>query len=196
MQFSSDMFYQGRLVAAESVTNHTLEDLGVRGDPLRPAPLVFVDTAGKGFDEVQSEEDPSTSNPGQADRTAREVRRLLSRGISPEDVAVITPYDAQARLLRTLLDVPGLEIGTIDGFQGREKEAVIIDLVRSNSTGELGFLNDARRMNVAMTRARRFLLVVGDSATLGSKDFYQRFFEHVEKLGVWVSAWTDDADIM
>ncbi len=196
MGFSSELFYGGRLVAADSVAEHCLEDLGVTPDPLRPGPLVFMDTAGKGFDEVRTEEDPSTSNPGQAERTALEVRRLLSRGISPENVAVITPYDAQSRLLKTLLDIPGLEIGTIDGFQGREKEAVIIDLVRSNSTGELGFLNDTRRMNVAMTRARRFLLVVGDSATLGSKDFYQRFFEHVEEHGAYVSAWNDDADIM
>jgi superfamily I DNA and/or RNA helicase len=87
----------------------------------------------------------------------------------------------------------GLEIGTIDGFQGREKEAVVVDLVRSNDDGELGFLTDVRRMNVAITRARRLLLVVGDSATLGSHPFYEAFLAHAEQVGAWVSAWSDEA---
>ena len=69
----------------------------------------------------------------------------------------------------------GLEVGTVDGFQGREKEAVIVDLVRSNDHGEIGFLANTRRMNVALTRARRFLLVVADSATLGDHPYYAQF---------------------
>ena len=79
---------------------------------------------------------------------------------------MIAPYAAQVRLLRELLPVPGLEIDSVDGFQGREKEAVVLSLVRSNAEGEIGFLADVRRMNVALTRARRKLLVIGDSATL------------------------------
>ena len=79
-------------------------------------------------------------------------------------IAVIAPYGAQVRLLREKLPVPGLEIGSVDGFQGREKEAVLLSLVRSNAEGDVGFLADVRRMNVAMTRARRKLLIVGDSA--------------------------------
>ena len=78
--------------------------------------------------------------------------------LRPRDIAVIAPYAAQVRLLREQLDVPGLEIDSVDGFQGREKEAVVISLVRSNPKGEIGFLGDVRRMNVAMTRARRKLL--------------------------------------
>lgn len=119
----------------------------------------------------------------------------MSRGVSPEDVAVITPYYAQVRELRDLLsDVAGLEIDTVDGFQGREKQAVVVDLVRSNREGQLGFLNDTRRMNVALTRARRFLLVVGDSATLGEHPYYDAFLEAVEQTGTWMSAWTDEAE--
>lgn len=200
MDFPSKTMYQGRLIAHESVRAHLLEELpGVIADPLRPGPLVFVDTAGKGWTERrggESEDDPSTDNPGQAERVAAEVRRVLSRGLAPDAMAVITPYLAEARLLRTLLATElaaGLEIGTVDGFQGREKEAIVLDLVRSNDDGELGFLTDIRRMNVAITRARRFLLVVGDSATLASHSYYEGFLAHAEQAGTWVSAWSDDA---
>jgi superfamily I DNA and/or RNA helicase len=89
------------------------------------------------------------------------------------------------------LDVPGLEIDTVDGFQGREKEAVVISLVRSNVEGEIGFLGDIRRMNVAMTRARRKLLLVGDSATLSAHPFYTRMLEYFERQGAYHTVWEE-----
>ena len=94
-----------------------------------------------------------------------------------------------------MLDVPGLEIDSVDGFQGREKEAVVISLVRCNPKGEIGFLADVRRMNVAMTRARRKLLVVGDSATLAGQPFYQRMIEYFEGLGAYRTVW-EEGDAM
>ncbi|RME56890.1 MAG: AAA family ATPase [Deltaproteobacteria bacterium] len=197
MAFPSQSKYGGKLTAAPAVAAHRLEGLlGVSPDPLRPSPLIFLDTAGKGWEEVRQGEDPSTCNPAQAERTVAEVRRLLSRGLSPRDLAVITPYDAQVRLLRRACASEveaGLEIGSIDGFQGREKEAVILDMVRANDRGELGFLTDTRRMNVALTRARRFLLVIGDSATLGRHPYYEAFLDTVGAQGGWISAWNDDA---
>ncbi len=197
MRFPSESMYEGRLSAHDSVRAHVLEGLpGVAPDPERAGPLVFLDTAGKGWTERRGGDDPSTDNPGEADRVAAEVRRLASRGLTMPSLAVITPYLAQARALRELLRdevTRGLEIGTVDGFQGREKEAVIVDLVRSNDEGELGFLTDVRRMNVAITRARRFLMVVGDSATLARHPFYESFMAHAEQAGGWLSAWTDDA---
>lgn len=189
MRFPSESKYEGRLEAHPSVAGHTL----TTPDPLRPGPLVLIDTAGKGWNDETSERDASTRNPGHAERTAAEVQRLLGRGLAPEEVAVITPYYAQVRLLRELLPVEGLEIDTVDGFQGREKEAVVVDLVRSNERGEIGFLADTRRMNVALTRARRFLLVVADSATIGGHPYYSAFLAHMEEHGAWVSAWSDDA---
>ncbi|MCB9788984.1 MAG: AAA family ATPase [Deltaproteobacteria bacterium] len=198
MSFPSAALYQGRLTADPSVAGQRLEDLAhVAADPLRPGPLCFIDTAGKGFEERRGDDDPSVSNPGQAERTAREVRRLLGRGVRAADLALITPYDAQARALRGLLGDAvgqGLEVGTVDGFQGREKDVVVVDLVRSNEDGELGFLRDVRRMNVALTRARRLLLVVGDSATLGRHPFYAAFLEAAEAQGAWMSAWSDEAE--
>jgi DNA polymerase III delta prime subunit len=200
MAFPSTTKYGGRLRAAPAVADHRLEQLGVAADPLRPRPLWLLDTAGKDWTEERSDEpdgDPSTSNPGNAERVAAEARRLISRGLPASDLAVITTYAAQARRLRELLvaeRAAGLEIGTVDGFQGREKEAVIVDTVRSNERGELGFLADTRRMNVALTRARRFLLVVADSATLGEHPYYAALLGHVDALDAHGSAWSDDGD--
>jgi superfamily I DNA and/or RNA helicase len=198
MRFPSESMYGGKLRAASEVAARSLaQQPGVLADPLRPGPWHFIDTSGKGFCERRDADDPSTSNPGQAERTAREVRRLLSRGLAAERIAVITPYLAQARGLRDLLRdavAQGLEIGTVDGFQGREKEAVIVDLVRSNDDGEVGFLADTRRMNVAITRARSFLLVIGDSATLQHHGYYRSFMDAAEASGAHLSAWTDEAE--
>jgi superfamily I DNA and/or RNA helicase len=198
MRFPSESMYGGKLRAAPEVAARSLaEQPGVLADPLRPGPWHFIDTSGKGYAERRDADDPSTSNPAQAERTAREVRRVLSRGLTAERIAVITPYLAQARALRDALRdavAQGLEIGTVDGFQGREKEAVIVDLVRSNDDGEVGFLADTRRMNVAITRARSFLLVIGDSATLQHHGYYRSFMDAAEACGAHLSAWSDDAD--
>src|SRR5207237_3184720 len=96
------------------------------------------------------------------------------------------------RLLRERLPIGGLEVDSVDGFQGREKEAVVLSLVRSNPEGEVGFLADVRRMNVALTRARRKLLVVGDSATLSSHPFYQGLFAYLESIGAYRSVWEEE----
>ncbi|HEY0252004.1 MAG TPA: C-terminal helicase domain-containing protein, partial [Kofleriaceae bacterium] len=166
-----------------------------------PRPLWLVDTAGKDWgDERQDAElDPSTFNLGHAERVAAEARRLLSRGLPPGELAIIAAYAAQARRIRELLRderAAGLEIGTVDGFQGREKEAVIVDLVRSNDSGEIGFLSNTRRMNVALTRAKRFLLVVADSATLGNTAYYAQFISYVDSIDAHGSAWSDEAEAL
>jgi superfamily I DNA and/or RNA helicase len=124
----------------------------------------------------------------------KRIERLLALGVQPADIAVITPYAAQARLLRERIDAAGLEIDTVDGFQGREKEVIVISMVRSNPEGEVGFLANERRMNVALTRARRKLLVVGDSATLAAHPFYARWLEYIESQGAYRSVWEEDTD--
>lgn len=194
MAYPSRSKYGGLLEAAAAVAAHALADLGVAEDATRPGAFVFLDSAGKGWQEARGEDGGSVRNPGQAARVAAEVRRLLGRGLAPADIAVIAPYRAQVHLLRALLgDVVGLEVATVDGFQGREREAVIVDLVRGNERGDIGFLADTRRMNVALTRARRFLLVVGDSATIGGHAYYADFLAHAEQSGAWLSVWSDDA---
>ena len=210
MTFPSRSMYDGRLVASPAVASHRLDDLGVTPDPQRPRPLWLIDTAGKDWIEQRTDFepggslnnapafqfDPSTFNSGNAERVAAEARRLLSRGLPPTEIAIIAAYSAQARRLRELLRTEraaGLEIGTVDGFQGREKEAVIVDLVRSNEHGEIGFLANTRRMNVALTRARRCLIVLADSATLGEHPYYAAFLHYIDEIDAHGSAWSDDA---
>ena len=182
MRFPSDALYAGALRAHAAVARHAIDD----------APLEVVDTSGRGFEEATPQGSDSKLNDGEAELAAAEVERVLGLGVAPADVAVIAPYDAQVQRLRQLLAArveEGLEVDTVDGFQGREKDAVVVSLVRSNEDGEVGFLADVRRMNVALTRARRKLVVVGDGATVSRHPFYAAFFEHAQATGAWRSAW-------
>jgi predicted DNA helicase len=179
MRYPSDALYGGKLRAHPAVARHAIDD----------APLEVIDTAGRGFEEETPQDSDSKANPGEAELAAAEVRKLLGV-LAPQDIAVISPYDAQVQKIRQLLaDVPDLEIDTVDGFQGREKEAVVVSLVRSNDKGELGFVADIRRINVALTRARKKLIVIGDGATIARHPFYDGFLKYAQQIGAWRSAW-------
>ncbi|KAI9599086.1 P-loop containing nucleoside triphosphate hydrolase protein [Syncephalis fuscata] len=194
MTFPSLHFYANQLTADDSVSSRLLSDLpGVDDTDDTTIPLLWIDTADRGWMEqveVDARGEPGDSrlNPGEAAQVIRHVKQLIEAGISSDNIAVITPYNAQVAYLRDRLreSYPLLEIGSVDGFQGREKEAIIFSLVRSNDTGEIGFLADRRRTNVAITRPRRHLCVIGDSETVGKSDtFYQKWYE-------WM---TDNAEI-
>lgn len=192
MRFSSDALYDGALVADASVAGHQLVGLqGVAEDLLTTAPLHMIDTAGAGWAEMIEPDGESRLNEDEAQLAAKKVRAWIELGVRGEDIGVITPYAAQARRVRELVDDATVEVDTVDGFQGREKEAILISLVRSNEDGEIGFLADVRRMNVALTRARRKLLVIGDSATLAGNDFYGRLFEYIEENGTYATVWEE-----
>lgn len=196
MEFSSIEFYAAELVADPTVASHLLIDLpGVTRTALTESPLEFIDTAGAGFNEEIEPDGQSRHNRREADLVAIQVNALLKAGVAASQIGVITPYAAQARLLREKLTMGDLEIDTVDGFQGREKEAIIISLVRSNERGEIGFLSDLRRTNVAMTRARRKLLMVGDSATLCSDPFYARLIVHFESQGAYRTVWEEEGAV-
>ncbi|MCB0225383.1 MAG: AAA family ATPase [Anaerolineae bacterium] len=192
MNFSSQEFYDDSLQADPSVQGHLLSDLpGVTAEALTDTPVEYIDTAGASYDEEIEPDGQSRRNSQEAVLVSRKVEALLATGVLPGDIAVITPYAAQVRLLRELLEPLGVEADTVDGFQGREKEAVIISLVRSNQTGDIGFLADTRRMNVALTRARRKLLVIGDSATISVHPFYERLIGYFEQIGAYRSVWEE-----
>jgi len=193
MEFSSREFYDAALEADPSVASHLLEHLPrVIAGPLTSVPMEFIDTAGAGFDEELEPDGDSRRNPREAQLVALKIAALVEAGIPARDIGVITPYAAQVRLLRERIELEGLEIDSVDGFQGREKEAIIISFVRSNPRGEIGFLSDVRRTNVALTRARRKLLAIGDSATLGSHPFYRRLLEYFEGLGAYRTVWEEE----
>lgn len=190
MQFSSAEFYESSLIADDRVREHLLADLPhVAAGLLTQTAMQFIDTAGSDCVEQAESEGSSRNNPGEAEVVTRQVQDLLAAGVTPSEIAIITPYAAQARLLRTLIDNAAIEIDTVDGFQGREKEAIVISLVRSNTTGEVGFLADTRRTNVALTRARRKLIVIGDSSTLANHEFYRRLLDHFEREGAYGTVW-------
>ena len=191
MAFSSREFYDDALVAAGPVARHLLKDLpGVATNALTETAVHFIDTAGAGYDEQVEPDGDSRLNPMEASLVIRYLQSLLESGVMAEQIAVITPYAAQVKLLREQVKIRDLEIDSVDGFQGREKEAVIVSLVRSNRDGEIGFLEDVRRMNVALTRARRKLIVIGDSATVTAHPFYQRMVTYFDSVGAYHSVWS------
>ncbi|XP_017547494.2 DNA-binding protein SMUBP-2 [Pygocentrus nattereri] len=186
MQWASEQMYQGKLTAHPSVEKHLLRDLaGVADLEETSTPLLLIDTAGCGLNEMEDTDEQSKGNQGEVDIVALHVKALAEAGVQAKDIAVIAPYNLQVDLLRQKLsnEHPDLEIRSVDGFQGREKEAVLLSLVRSNRKGEVGFLAEDRRLNVAVTRARRQLMVVCDSQTVRNHDFLKSLIDYMSKHG-------------
>ncbi len=194
MEFSSRFFYKGKLKAAMQAIERT---------PLpNVAEMRFIDTAGCGFNEKQNPESRSTYNEDEARLLINQLVANIE-AMGPDYVVaheisfgVIAPYKAQIEMLNELLAEKGLaaevadliSVNTVDSFQGQERDSIFIGFTRSNDTGEIGFLKDIRRTNVAMTRARRQLIMIGDSATLGSHTFYNQLIEHCSHTGAYQSA--------
>lgn len=194
MNWISEKLYESKLKAHESVAKHLLCDLeGIEKDETTSTAIVVVDTDGCDMVEmVAASDDPQSSNDeeskaneGEANIVCTYVSELIKANLKQEDIAVITPYNLQMELIKAKLHTKysKVEVKSVDGFQGREKEAVILSLVRSNSRGEVGFLADQRRINVAITRARRHLCVVCDTQTCKNNDFLKSFLEYCEKYG-------------
>jgi superfamily I DNA and/or RNA helicase len=191
MGYSSRVFYEDRLKAHVSVAHHLLFPADT--------PLAFVDTAGCGFEEKV--EGFSISNPEEAaflfKHLTQFVRVMEENGAGFPSIAIISPYRHQILALQEqLLHSPVLQphgarisVNTIDSFQGQERDIVYISMTRSNSDNKIGFLADIRRMNVAMTRARKKLVVIGDSATLSQLPFYADFIAYAEQKEAYKSAW-------
>jgi superfamily I DNA and/or RNA helicase len=170
--FSSQYFYNDLLLTADHLVNTGTH-------------LTFIDTAGSGYEEKRGNDGTSLQNEGEL----LVLQKLLeTEELEIDTIAVISPYAGQVTAARERLD-RSIRVSTIDSFQGQEKEVIIVSLVRSNDEGEIGFLKDYRRMNVALTRAKEKLYVIGDSATLGADPFYNSFLGYVEKHGSYRSIW-------
>ncbi|KAM4618985.1 DNA-binding protein SMUBP-2 [Polymixia lowei] len=186
MEWSSKEMYQGRLTAHSSVERHLLKDLpGIACVEETSTPLLLIDTAGCGLSEMEVTDEQSKGNQGEVDIVELHIKALTEAGLKAKDIAVIAPYNLQVDLLRQRLSSrhPELEIKSVDGFQGREKEAVVLSLVRSNRKGEVGFLAEDRRINVAVTRARRHLALVCDTQTVENHAFLKSLISHMSKCG-------------
>jgi len=192
MEFPNKEFYGGKLKTDESVKNISLKDFKIKvpkfgnywDKVLDPQNVIcFLDTSEseKKFEKVRAKSF-SKENPFEIEIVKSILEKMFQIGIKKEWVGVITPYDDQLDLLRKNLGEM-VEINTIDGFQGREKEIILISFVRSNKEKILGFLTDLRRLNTAITRAKRKLICVGDSETLKTHPTYARFIEFIEGKG-------------
>ena len=194
MAFSSKHFYKNALIADESVRLATLPSY---------LPIDFIDTAGCGYVEKQDPETLSRFNKEEASILIREIEKLVE-DITIEawleahyTLGVITPYSAQVDYLHKLCEASDIlneihqfiSINTVDAFQGQERDIIAISFVRSNDKGDVGFLADIRRTNVAMTRAKKRLIMIGDSATLSSHPFYTSLFEYVQSKDFYRSAY-------
>ena len=187
MRFSSDWFYGNQVESAPQVRFRSILDLDV--------PMEWVEAVADGHEEFVGETF-GRINKAEAEQTLQALqdyftrigkRRLLEERI---DVGVISPYRAQVQYLRALLRKSDffkpyrhlVTVNTVDGFQGQERDVILISLVRSNDDGQIGFLRDLRRMNVAITRARMKLIILGDSATMTRHPFYKKLYQYVEAL--------------
>ena len=189
MQFSSDWFYHGRLTADPECAERTIV-------PIDP-PLIWIDTANLGYEEEQNSLSQSRLNTNEGILLVETLKlyineigkkRLLDERV---DFGIISPYKSQVQLLRRLIKhekelkqfLPYITVNTVDGFQGQERDVILISMVRGNDEGRIGFLNDLRRMNVAITRARMKLIILGDTSTLSKTRFYRKLIEHVTRNG-------------
>jgi predicted DNA helicase len=170
--FSGNYFYNGLLRTAPHLVNNGSH-------------ITFIDTAGSGYNEIRGRNGMSLQNEGEIST----VQHLLNtESLDPLKTAFISPYSGQVTAAKEVLPKQ-IRISTIDSFQGQEKENIILSLVRSNDDGDIGFLKDYRRMNVAITRAKEKLFVIGDSATIGADSFYNSFLNYIEKNGTYRTVW-------
>ncbi|MEO6550250.1 MAG: AAA domain-containing protein [Ferruginibacter sp.] len=174
--FSGSYFYKGLLLTAGHLANSGKH-------------ITFIDTAGSGYNEINGSNGMSLQNEGEL----QVAQKLIStEALNISKTAFISPYAGQVTAARDLLPRE-LRTSTIDSFQGQEQEVIILSLVRSNDGGEIGFLKDYRRMNVAITRAKEQLYVIGDSATIGGDAFYNAFLSYIEQYGDYRSVWEFEA---
>lgn len=178
MQFSNEKFYQNKLVSGDQVKNQLLKSE-------IHLPVEFIDTAGCGYDEKR-DENGGISNPEEGNLLVKRLNELKTEYLS---IGIISPYRAQVNFLKSSIEDAQTTIETVDSFQGQERDVIFISLVRSNSENEIGFLKDYRRMNVAMTRAKYKLIIIGDSSTLGSDPFYSDLLEFIENNGTYRSGY-------
>ena len=195
MTFSSRMFYRSKLEAAKTI---------LQRDHLFKSPFEFIDTAGGGYHEEVDKLSLSTFNLEEATFLVNHLKSLLAEYgniiLNKElKIGIIAPYKAQINTISQMIDMEDLatfkslmSVNTVDAFQGQERDIIYISLVRSNERGEIGFLKEIRRLNVAMTRAKEKLVMIGDSGTLGQYDFFSQLLDYVNEVDGYRSVFEFD----
>lgn len=187
LAFSNQRFYLEKLKSADFVKRRSLKnDTEI---------VTFIDTSGCGFEEEMIKTDKSFTNSGEFFLIREHVLSIQSLLDAHISIGIISPYARQVSRIRSEIEQDdvlrslNIEVNSIDGFQGQEKDIIYISFVRSNDFGNIGFLKDYRRLNVALTRARYKLIIVGDMSTLGHDPVYMSLADHVEKTGTYKSGW-------
>ncbi|PJZ68180.1 RNA helicase [Leptospira perolatii] len=190
--FSNIRFYQSRLKSGLQESEKNSLPSTKTEFPFGSS-FVFIDSSGT--DTAEESRDGSLGNPWEAEFTISLLPALLESGLSADKIGIVTPYRFQKFLLEKLLEerIPEafskVEVGTVDSFQGREKDFLLFSLVRSNVEGKIGFLAEERRWNVGMTRAKQLLILIGDGSTLGETEFFRELLVSLEKAGELRTAW-------
>jgi len=179
MQFSNQYFYHSKLSASDSVKGWVIEKESHQ-------PIEFIDTAGCDYLESNGDNFIGLSNDGEIQVITKRLKEL---NLETNTFGIISPYRLQVKKLQANFPNLSSQINTIDSFQGQERDVIILSLVRSNTESQIGFLKDYRRMNVAMTRAKKKLIIIGDSATIGNDKFYAKLLDYIEQNGSYRSAW-------
>ncbi len=175
--FSNIYFYNSRLKTPDHIKDQTL-NIKLRSIDTKK-PVHFINIDGK---EEQLKDSTSFINRKEAEKVVALVEEMLKAGVKDEQIGVISPYDDQVALLRKKLEHCDVEVHTVDGFQGREKDIIIVSFVRANKKGEIGFLRDYRRLNVALTRAKYLLILLGNEKTLKHDKLYAKLIKYAKEV--------------
>ena len=191
MNITNQYFYKGALLADKTVA---YQKLNGKNGALKP--VEFIDTAGSGYEEKRNPSSLSYYNPGEYKTIGIHLTKLLQSLENTPTIAIISPYKAQAAYIRAHLQdhfmpnqIAQIQVDTVDAFQGQEKEVIYISMVRSSTKSNIGFLKDYRRMNVAVTRAQKKLVIIGDSATIANDPFYQQLMDYFQESNAYHSVW-------
>ena len=187
--FPNQEFYNNLLISDYSNKNHSIGTDKIDSK----VHIIFIDTVGADFTETRADNDQSIYN----EQEGILLFKIFSNFYSKDNnlsFGILSPYKAQVNFLEELFSkneslLRSIEINTIDSFQGREKDCILISLTRSNDSSEIGFLSDLKRMNVAMTRAKKELVIIGNSETLASNNFFSKLIEYINNLGGYHSVW-------
>lgn len=175
MELPNNLFYDGNLQCAKNVENKILTVVRKKYD--KNFPLIFINTAND-LNNKESKKQKSSKNQLESEIILKIINEYQNKGINNDKMGVITPYEAQVNLIQSKTDV---SVNTVDGYQGKEKEIIIISTVRSNNEGRLGFLTEYRRLNVSLTRAMKKLIIVGNTNTLKKDIKYSKLINYCNK---------------
>ena len=197
--WSSNNFYHGCLKADESVKDQRLLDLpGVSPDDITRSVLKLIDTSGLNTTEISnSSKSPSFANKEEAILAIDHVEKLVMRGVAPSQIAIITPYNYQVELITANLKYSSIQVSSVDAFQGKEKEVIILSLVRSNKNQKIGFLVEDRRINVAVTRAKKQLVLICNSCTINKNQLLRKLIQYIGESGdVEIASSSDTSSLL